>query len=176
MGGMAAQIPIRGGGAEADKALASVRADKLREAQAGHDGTWIAHPGLLKVALEAFDAHMPTPNQIHVIPAQADAITASDLLRAPTQGSVTLAGLRDNVNVLLEYTRAWLAGVGCIPLHNKMEDGESIRQGHQKRVVCGGGVVPFPITQPSPSPQHDIQPPRRKFRGCRCTSGCAMAP
>jgi len=121
MGGMAAQIPLRGGGPEAAKALESVRADKLREVQAGHDGTWIAHPGLLKVALEAFDAHMPTPNQIHRVPAEV-AVNASDLLAVPKGGSITLAGLRGNLNIILEYTRAWLAGVGCIPLHGKMED------------------------------------------------------
>jgi malate synthase len=118
MGGMAAQIPVKG--PDAAKALEAVKRDKEREVQAGHDGTWVAHPGLISVALAAFDAHMRTPNQIHVVPEAT--VTADDLLAVPKVGSVTLAGLRDNVNVLLEYTRAWLSGVGCIPLNLKMED------------------------------------------------------
>ncbi|TFJ83325.1 hypothetical protein NSK_005389 [Nannochloropsis salina CCMP1776] len=122
MGGMAAQIPIRGGGNEAEAALESVRADKLREVLAGHDGTWVAHPGLIPLALKIFDQHMPTENQIHDVRPLAAPITAEDLLRLPSAGSSTLNGLRENIFVVLEYTKAWLKGIGCIPLHNKMED------------------------------------------------------
>lgn len=121
MGGMAAQIPIRGGGPQAEAALQSVKNDKLREVQAGHDGSWVSHPGFVGVCMSVFDEHMKTPNQVHNVPVLM-AVTAEDLLRVPQVGSVSLAGLRENIFVVLEYTRAWLGGVGCIPLQNKMED------------------------------------------------------
>ncbi|MHC4955751.1 MAG: malate synthase A [Planctomycetota bacterium] len=121
MGGMAAQIPIRGDEAANEAALDKVRADKEREAKDGHDGTWVAHPGLVPIALEIFDRHMPQQNQLDK--ARDDvAITAEDLLRAPTRGSRTAAGLHTNIAVGLRYLEAWLRGNGCVPLYNLMED------------------------------------------------------
>ena len=120
MGGMAAQIPIKGDAAANDEAIAKVRADKEREVGDGHDGTWVAHPGLVPVAKAIFDDGMPTPNQIEV--ARDDIqMTAADLLAVPT-GTITEAGLRQNVNVGIGYVEAWLGGTGCVPLYNLMED------------------------------------------------------
>jgi malate synthase len=120
MGGMAAQIPIKNDPAANDAAIAKVRADKLREVRAGHDGTWVAHPGLVPVAKEIFDEHMKTPHQIHV---SRDDVTVSqaDLLRVPS-GEITEHGLRTNVNVGVLYLESWLRGSGCVPLYNLMED------------------------------------------------------
>jgi malate synthase len=120
MGGMAAQIPIKNDPEANAAALAKVRADKLREVSDGHDGTWVAHPGLVPVALEVFNAGMPGPNQLDVLRKDFRA-TARDLLEVPT-GPITEAGLRTNVNVGLLYLEAWLRGNGCVPLYNLMED------------------------------------------------------
>ena len=120
MGGMAAQIPIKNDLEANNKAMDLVKNDKEREANAGHDGTWIAHPGLAPIALEAFDSVMPDANQINK---QIDNpnITQDDLLKVPT-GAITEKGLRDNIKVGLQYTEAWLCGNGCVPLYNLMED------------------------------------------------------
>ena len=120
MGGMAAQIPIKDDAEASRAALDKVRADKLREVKDGHDGTWVAHPGLVPVAMEIFDAHMPTPNQIRI---KRDDVnwTAADLLRVPT-GTRTEAGLRHNIRVGVQYLESWLRGNGCVPLYNLMED------------------------------------------------------
>ena len=120
MGGMAAQIPIRGNPEANAIAMAKVRADKAREANAGHDGTWIAHPGLAEVALEAFDAVMKGPNQLQRLREDVH-VTAADLLQVP-EGPVTDAGLRHNIRVGVQYVEAWLGGLGCVPLYNLMED------------------------------------------------------
>ncbi|MBE1159592.1 malate synthase A [Dyella acidiphila] len=120
MGGMAAQIPIKGDDDANDKALAKVRADKLREVQAGHDGTWVAHPALVPVAMDIFDRHMPTPNQLHVL--RDDVSADRDALIAPCGGTISRAGFDNNVEVALRYTAAWLEGMGCVPIHNLMED------------------------------------------------------
>jgi malate synthase len=120
MGGMAAQIPIKGDPAANDAALAKVRADKEREAGDGHDGTWVAHPGLVPIAMEIFDRLMPTPNQLHRKLDDVQ-ITAKDLLAIP-EGTITEAGLRANVDVSIQYMAAWLGGNGCVPIHNLMED------------------------------------------------------
>jgi len=120
MGGMAAQIPIKNDPDANAAAMARVRADKLREATAGHDGTWIAHPGLAEIALEAFDAVMTGPNQLNVLRADA-AVAAPDLLQVP-EGAITDAGLRHNIRVGVQYVEAWLGGLGCVPLYNLMED------------------------------------------------------
>jgi malate synthase len=120
MGGMAAQIPIKGDPAANDAAIAKVRADKEREAGDGHDGTWVAHPGLVPVAMEIFDRLMPTPNQLHRTLDDVS-IQAADLLAIP-QGTITEAGLRNNVDVSIQYMAAWLGGNGCVPIHNLMED------------------------------------------------------
>lgn len=120
MGGMAAQIPIRGDDAANDAALAKVRADKLREVTDGHDGTWVAHPALVPIAREVFDAHMPTPNQVHV--AREGVQITRDALLAPCGGTITQAGFDNNVEVALRYVAAWLEGQGCVPIHHLMED------------------------------------------------------
>ncbi|GAA0917726.1 malate synthase A [Rothia nasimurium] len=120
MGGMAAQIPIKGDEAANEAALAKVRADKLREVTAGHDGTWVAHPALVAVAQAVFDEHMPTPNQLHV--RRDDVIASRDALIAPAIGTVTREGFDNNVEVCLRYTAAWLDGQGCVPIHHLMED------------------------------------------------------
>ncbi|MBI2824187.1 MAG: malate synthase A [Planctomycetia bacterium] len=120
IGGMAAQIPIKGDAAANETALEKVRQDKLREATDGHDGTWVAHPGLVSVARQVFDEHMPTPNQLHVKRDDVR-VAAADLLAVP-EGPVTEAGLRINVNVGLLYLASWLRGNGCVPIYNLMED------------------------------------------------------
>ena len=120
MGGMAAQVPIKNDPAANQQALDKVRADKLREVKAGHDGTWVAHPGLVPVAKEIFDEYMKTPNQIAVKREEVH-VTAQDLLEVPT-GTITEAGLRWNIDVGLQYLEAWLRGIGCVPIYNLMED------------------------------------------------------
>ncbi len=120
MGGMAAQIPIRNDADANEKALEKVRQDKLREVRAGHDGTWVAHPGLVPVAKEIFDRYMPEPNQIDK-PRGNRPVTAKDLLEVP-KGEITEAGLRWNIDVGLQYVHSWLQGSGCVPIYNLMED------------------------------------------------------
>jgi malate synthase len=120
MGGMAAQIPIRNDEEANASAMEKVRADKLREVRAGHDGTWVAHPGLVTVAKEIFDEGMPSPNQLHVMREDAQ-ITERDLL-AVHEGAITEKGLRHNIDVGLQYLEAWLNGLGCVPIYNLMED------------------------------------------------------
>ena len=120
MGGMAAQIPIRNDPAANDAAMGKVRADKRREAGDGHDGTWVAHPGLVGIAKELFDREMPQPNQI-ARKRQDVHVAAADLLVVPTE-TITEAGLRQNINVGIGYIEAWLRGTGCVPLYNLMED------------------------------------------------------
>ncbi len=120
MGGMAAQIPIKSDPAANEAALAKVRADKLREASDGHDGTWVAHPGLVPLALEIFDEIMPTPNQIDKQRDDVE-VSAADLLQVPS-GAITEAGTRWNIKVGVQYIEAWLRGNGCVPLYNLMED------------------------------------------------------
>ncbi|HEX4617919.1 MAG TPA: malate synthase A [Stellaceae bacterium] len=120
MGGMAAQIPIRDDPAANEAAMEKVRADKQREAGDGHDGTWVAHPGLVAIAKEIFDREMPQPNQI-ARKREDVHVAASDLLAAPN-GTITEAGLRQNLNVGIGYIEAWLRGTGCVPLYNLMED------------------------------------------------------
>jgi malate synthase len=120
MGGMAAQIPIKNDPAANETALEKVRQDKLREVRAGHDGTWVAHPGLVPIAKEVFDAHMKTPNQISRRLGDVQ-ITDADLLKVPA-GEITEAGLRWNIDVGLQYLAAWLKGNGCVPIYNLMED------------------------------------------------------
>ncbi len=120
MGGMSAFIPIKTDPVANETALKQVRADKEREATDGHDGTWVAHPGLVPVALEVFDRVMPQPNQIDKQLPDYHA-TANDLLQVP-EGTITEAGVRQNVAVGLGYVEAWLRGIGCVPLFNLMED------------------------------------------------------
>ena len=121
MGGMAAQIPIKNDPAANAAAMEKVRADKLREVTDGCDGTWVAHPGLVAVAKAVFDTHMPTPNQLH---RQRDDVsfTASDLLDFSPEAPITEAGLRNNIQVGIQYLGSWLGGNGCVPIFNLMED------------------------------------------------------
>ena len=121
MGGMAAQIPIKNDSAANDTAMASVRADKLREVRAGHDGTWVAHPALAAIASDVFNTHMPTPNQMFVRREDVH-ITANDLLNMNVPGKVTEAGIRKNLDIGLSYMEAWIRGVGCVPINYLMED------------------------------------------------------
>ena len=120
IGGMAAFIPIKNNPAANETAMVQVRADKEREATDGNDGTWVAHPGLVGLAKEVFDRHMPQANQIHRKLEEFQA-TAADLLTVP-EGDITEAGLRQNIAVSLGYLESWLRGVGCVPLFNLMED------------------------------------------------------
>ncbi len=119
MGGMSAFIPIKGDSEQNEKALAAVRADKEREATNGHDGTWVAHPGLVPVALEIFDKHLKGMNQLDKM--RDDNIQAADLLKIP-EGAITEAGVRNNISVSLRYIESWLRGLGCVPIFNLMED------------------------------------------------------
>ena len=120
MGGMAAQIPIKDDPARNAEAIEKVRQDKLREVKAGHDGTWVAHPGLVKIAMDVFNEHMPTPNQIS-LKREDVSVTAADLIR-PLQGTITEQGLRQNIDVGVQYLESWLNGNGCVPIYNLMED------------------------------------------------------
>lgn len=121
MGGMAAQIPIKNDEAANEAALAKVRTDKKREAEDGHDGTWVAHPGLVAIAMEEFDKVLgDKPNQIGRLRGDVE-VSAADLLEVP-KGELTESGLRQNISVGIAYLEAWLRGVGCVPLHNLMED------------------------------------------------------
>jgi malate synthase len=120
MGGMAAQIPIKNDPVANEQALAKVRADKEREASDGHDGTWVAHPGLVPIARAIFDRLMPGPNQLHRLREDVQ-VTAQDLLTLP-KGEITEGGLRNNVSVSLQYMAAWLSGNGCVPINHLMED------------------------------------------------------
>jgi malate synthase len=147
IGGMAAQIPIRDDPRANEQALGKVRADKEREAADGHDGTWVAHPGLVPIAKEIFDQLMPEPNQI-ARRREDVAVSAKDLLTVP-EGTITERGLRHNLNVGVLYLEAWLRGSGCVPIYNLMEDAATAEisraqvwqwRRHQARIE-GGPVI-----------------------------------
>src|SRR6266513_1264815 len=121
MGGMAAQIPVKNDAKLNEEAFAKVRADKEREARDGHDGTWVAHPGMVQLALDAFDAVMPQPNQIDKKREDVQ-VTAADLLDFRPSEPITEQGLRTNVSVGVQYLAAWLGGSGVVPIFNLMED------------------------------------------------------
>nr|WP_155111914.1 malate synthase A [Metabacillus mangrovi] len=119
MGGMAAQIPIKNDRDANEAAMNKVKADKLREASDGHDGTWVAHPALVPIAMEVFNEYIPGKNQIHK---QLDLhISEEDLLQQP-EGTITEAGLRVNIDVGIRYLASWLSGRGAAPIHHLMED------------------------------------------------------
>ena len=120
MGGMAAQIPVKGDAAANEAAFAKVRADKEREANAGHDGTWVAHPDLVAVAMEVFDLVMPGPNQLGRL--REDVTVGREQLLKVHEGARTEHGLRENIRVGVQYIEAWLRGRGAVPLYNLMED------------------------------------------------------
>jgi len=121
MGGMAAQIPVKNDAKLNEEAFAKVRADKEREARDGHDGTWVAHPGMVQLALDAFNAVMPQPNQIDKKREDVQ-VTAEDLLDFGPSEPITEQGLRTNVSVGVQYLEAWLRGSGAVPIFNLMED------------------------------------------------------
>ena len=120
MGGMAAQIPVKDDPPANEAALQKVREDKLREVGDGHDGTWVAHPALVPVAMEVFQRHMPGPNQLGRLREDVR-VTAGDLLQ-PCAGEITEAGLRHNIDVAIQYLAAWLGGQGAVPIYHLMED------------------------------------------------------
>ena len=120
MGGMAAQIPIKGDSQANDAAMDKVHADKKREAENGHDGTWVAHPALVTIAREEFEAVFTSDHQFHVLRDDVQ-VSAEDLLSVPA-GAITETCLRQNLNIGTLYLEAWLRGVGCVPLYNLMED------------------------------------------------------
>lgn len=145
MGGMAAQIPIKNDSEANARALDAVRRDKLREARDGHDGTWVAHPALVPVAMEIFDEQLQGENQLDVLREDVH-VTAAELLAQPA-GDITLDGVCNNVQVALDYTAAWLAGRGCVPLNHLMEDAATAEIArtqlwqwvHSPRGVCRNG-------------------------------------
>jgi len=123
MGGMSAAIPVKDNKELNRKAFENVERDKIREVTMGCDGTWVAHPGLIDVAMKIFDENMPTPNQISLSPSTNRVITARELLPVGLDSTVISEnGLTDNIEVGLMYLEAWLRGIGCIPYHNLMED------------------------------------------------------
>src|SRR5919106_1058613 len=147
IGGMAAQIPIRDDARANEQALGKVRADKEREATDGHDGTWVAHPGLVTIAREVFDQLMPEANQI-ARKRDDVSVTARDLLTVP-EGTITERGLRHNLNVGVLYLEAWLRGSGCVPIYNLMEDAATAEISraqvwqwrHHEARIAGGPVI-----------------------------------
>ncbi|MBS3744247.1 MAG: malate synthase A [Wenzhouxiangellaceae bacterium] len=120
MGGMAAQIPIKNDQAANEAAIEKVRADKRREASEGHDGTWVAHPGLIPLAMEIFDEYLHGPNQLDKLRRDVQ-VSAAELIE-PARGTITESGVRGNIAVAIRYLAAWLAGQGCVPINNLMED------------------------------------------------------
>jgi malate synthase len=153
IGGMSAYIPVKTDPVANEKAIAQVQADKEREASDGHDGTWVAHPGLVPVALEIFNRLMPQANQISKQLPDFN-VTAEDLLQVP-DGQITDAGLKQNVAVGLGYVEAWLRGIGCVPLFNLMEDAATAEISraqlwqwvHQKAKLSDGRTVDAPLVE-----------------------------
>lgn len=132
MGGMAAQIPIKHDDKANAAAFDKVRKDKIAEFSAGHDGTWVAHPALIPLAIEIADQYMPSKNQMHKrCAADLVDVSAADLVELPS-GTVSLAGIRDNINVSLGYIEAWLRGVGCVPWKHLMEDAATVEIGRSQ--------------------------------------------
>ncbi len=118
MGGMSAFIPVKGDEAANQQALEKVRADKRREVGNGHDGTWVAHPALVPVAMEIF-AEMHSSNQLSKMP---EHVPGRDEMLQLHEGARTEAGARENIRVGVQYVAAWLGGKGAVPLYNLMED------------------------------------------------------
>ncbi len=141
MGGMAAQIPIKDNPSANAAAMEKVTKDKIREVQAGHDGTWVAHPDLVKLARGVFDQYMPGPNQLHVRREDVN-VTAHDLLNTKVKGTITENSLRINVSIALQYMEAWLRGLGCVPIHNLMEDAATAEISVRRIVVIS--LIQYP--------------------------------
>jgi malate synthase len=153
MGGMSAYIPVKSDPVANEKALAQVRADKEREAGDGHDGTWVAHPGLVQLAKSIFDAHMPGPNQIAKNLPEFHP-SSEDLLTVP-RGEITEAGVRQNVVIGMHYLEAWFRGIGCVPLFNLMEDAATAEISraqlwqwvHHRARLADGRQVDLPLVE-----------------------------
>ena len=153
MGGMAAFIPVKNDETANANAIAMVKADKEREAGDGHDGTWVAHPGLVDIAKNVFDRIMPGRNQLDK---HTDySFTANDLLAIP-EGTITEAGLRNNISVSLQYIASWLGGNGCVPINNLMEDAATAEIArsqiwqwihHEKGILTDGRKITYPLFQ-----------------------------
>jgi len=151
IGGMAAFIPIKNDPVASQTAMDQVRADKEREATDGHDGTWVAHPGLVPLAKEVFDRHMPEPNQINRKLPEVQ-VTSADLLAVPN-GEITAAGLKQNIAVSVGYLESWLRGIGCVPLFNLMEDAATAEISrsqlwqwvHHKAHLSDGRLIDFDL-------------------------------
>ncbi len=181
MGGMAAQIPLKDA-ARNEQALEKVRADKRREVETGHDGTWVAHPALVPVARAIFDAGMPTAHQIHR-KREDVRVTPDDLLRVP-EGQRTEAGLRANLRVGVQYIEAWLRGQGCVPLAGLMEDAataEIARTQVWQWLRHGASVEGTPLTRQRVSRTLDDEMARvrdgvgtARFEGCRFAEARAL--
>ncbi len=173
MGGMAAQIPIKGDATKNQIALDKVRADKVREVTDGHDGTWVAHPGLVPVAMEVFDAHMKGDNQISPSAKTREPanVQREDLLAVP-EGAHTLDGLRHNIRVGVRYIESWLRGQGCVPLYDLMEDAATAEISraqvwqwlHHATVLDG---LDGPLTKERYAAIADEELPDEKFREAR---------
>ena len=116
-GGMSAQIPIKNDDKANNAAIDKVKADKEREVAAGHDGTWVAHPALVKVALDIFNKGMVGPNQYFVRREEVQ-VSALDLLNTNVPGGISEAGVRSNCSALLHYCANWIGGLGCVPVAN----------------------------------------------------------
>ena len=134
---MAAQIPIKDDKKANDAAMDNVRADKLREVRAGHDGTWVAHPVLAQIASDVFNEYMPTPNQLFVRREDVT-ITANDLLNMNMPGTITEEGIRKNLNIGLGYMEGWLRGVGCVPINYLMVSSANLCWPKQSLNLCVG--------------------------------------
>jgi malate synthase len=163
MGGMAAQIPIRDDAKADAQAKEKVRLDKEREAGDGHDGTWVAHPGLAPIAMEVFNRHMLGPNQLDRRETDLT-VTASDLLEVP-KGEITETGLRNNVSAALRYMAAWLGGRGAVPIRHLMEDAATAEIArsqiwqwirYPKGVLNNGHKVSYPIFDQATSDELDL--------------------
>ncbi len=168
MGGMSAYIPVRSDPVANEEAMRQVRADKEREARDGHDGTWVAHPGLVPVALAVFNEVMPSPNQIDR--ARDDVqVTAAELIAVP-EGPITEKGLRTNISVGIQYIEAWLRGMGAVPINNLMEDAATAEISraqvwqwihHERGVLSDGRLRDGSITAVNCWPRsRQVSPPR----------------
>jgi malate synthase len=176
MGGMAAQIPIKNDAEANQAALEKVRQDKLREVWAGHDGTWVAHPGLVSIARDVFDTYMPFPNQIEK--KAAVEVNAADLLTVPN-GEITQEGLNRNIDVGLQYLATWLCGNGCVPIYNLMEDAATAEISraqvwqwlkYQARLTDGKRVTPAMVRKILQHHREGLSgqfPPRELAQACR---------
>lgn len=133
MGGMSAQIPIKNDPKANDAVMDKVRADKLREVTAGHDGTWVAHPALVPIAMAIFDEHMKGPNQ-YFVRREEVSVTAKQIADPKVPGQVTDVGVRENVSAALSYCAAWISGNGCVPINNLMEDAATAEIARGKRL------------------------------------------